>query len=51
MQQLLEHKQYVLDLAKKDTESVANSRKNVHVMLSREESDAANKLYKMLKTT
>lgn len=51
MQQLLEHKQYVLDLAKKDTESIANSRKNVHVTLSREESDAANKLYKMLKTT
>ena len=50
-QYLLEHNQYVLDLAKKDTESIANSRKNVHVTLSREESDAANKLYKMLKTT
>lgn len=51
IQELMEHKQYVLDLAKKDTESIANGRKNAHVSLSKEESDAANKLYRMLKTT
>ena len=48
---MMEHKQYVLDLAKKNTESITNSRKNAHVSLSREESEAANKLYRMLKTT
>lgn len=48
---MLEHEQYVLDLAKKNTESITNSRRNVNVSLSREESDAANKLYRMLKTT
>jgi hypothetical protein len=32
---MLEHKQYVLDLAKKNTESIMNSRKNVNVSLSR----------------
>lgn len=51
IQELMEHKQYVLDLAKKDTESIANGRKNAHVALSKEESEAANKLYRMLKTT
>jgi hypothetical protein len=46
-----EHKQYILDLAKRDTESIANSRKNTQAILSKEESDAANRLYKMLKTS
>jgi hypothetical protein len=35
IQEMQEHKQYVLDLAKKDTQSIANSRKNAHVALSR----------------
>jgi hypothetical protein len=51
VQELQEHRQYVLDLAKRETENMANSRKNAQVVLSREESDAANKLYQMLKTT
>jgi hypothetical protein len=49
--EMQEHKQYILDLAKRDTESIANSRKNTQAVLSKEESDAANRLYKMLKTS
>lgn len=51
IQELQEHKQYVLDLAKRDTLSIANSRKNAHLSLSKEETEAANRLYRMLKTT
>ncbi len=51
LQQMQEHKQYILDLAKRDTESIANSRKNTQAVLSKQESDAANRLYKMLKTS
>jgi hypothetical protein len=51
IQEQQEHKQYVLDLANRDTQSIANSRKQAHLSLSRQESDAANKLYRMLKTT
>ena len=51
MHQMQEHHQYILDLAKKDTQNIINSKKHHQVLLSKQESDAANKLYRMLKTT
>jgi len=51
MREMKEHHQYVIDLAKKDTLNIINSKKHHQILLSKQESDAANKLYRMLKTT
>lgn len=46
-----EHKKYLMDLANKDTENIINSRKKHCIMLSREQTTAANRLFHMLRTT
>jgi|JI9StandDraft_2_1071091.scaffolds.fasta_scaffold576749_1 hypothetical protein len=51
IQETKEHKKYLMDLANKDTENIINSRKHHRIMLSKEQTTAANRLFHMLRTT
>ena len=50
-QEIEQHKSHILELARRETENIANGRSQCQVQLSREESAAANRLYGMLRTT
>lgn len=45
------HKEHVIELASRETENIINSRKHHHIVLGREQSNAANRLFGMLRTT
>jgi hypothetical protein len=51
MQEMQQHRQHVIGLASRETENITNSRKHHHVVLNKEQTTAANKLFGMLRTT
>ena len=51
IQEMQQHRQHVIGLATRETQSIINSRKQHRIVLSKEQSNAANKLFNMLRTT